>query len=574
MIFYRLLCFFYILLAAPVLFAADRYVSPTGSDANPGSFSDPWQTVQYAVDQLQPGDQLYLMPGVYNEKIALSVSGTPANRITIRPYSLTQNAILDGTGVFTQDAMIEITNQSYITISGLEIRNNVQNDAQGIYVDGNCQGIEILNNYIHAIYFSADPAAPVDMSTNAQGIIVFGSDPVNAITGLVIHGNELYDCRLGYSEGIAVNGNVDGFVVDLNLVYDLTNIGIVAIGHEETCPDPLLDQARNGRITKNTVWNCHSPYAACAGIYVDGAKDIQILYNSVRDNDYGIEIGCEHPGKDASGITVRDNIIRLNTISGLAFGGFDYPNVSGSVVNSSVYNNSFWANDTLHDGNGELAISYAENSVIENNLFYTNDQLRAVTFADPNTTTVQLNYNLYYTPGEDQSELIGTAGGELTLAQFQLAGQESNGVFGDPLIVPYDSDESFWLANIFGSPCIDAGNPAHVPLPGETDFFDQTRIGSYSSLNIVDIGATEFIIEGLAELEKKSSVVFPNPGQDMISIDSDENWEQVAVIDLSGKAQLLTAFSEKLDISALKSGLYIVRCSNERAVSYTVFVKL
>lgn len=47
--------------------------------------------------------------------------------------------ILSGTGVTTQDAMIAITNQTNVTIDGLEIANNIQNAAQGILVDGICQ---------------------------------------------------------------------------------------------------------------------------------------------------------------------------------------------------------------------------------------------------------------------------------------------------------------------------------------------------------------------------------------------------------------------------------------------------
>ena len=88
MIFYRLLCFFYILLATPAVFAADRYVSPTGNNGNDGSFSNPWETVQYAIDQLQPGDLPSVWPLDHDEEIAARTAAsslrTPRAKDAIR----------------------------------------------------------------------------------------------------------------------------------------------------------------------------------------------------------------------------------------------------------------------------------------------------------------------------------------------------------------------------------------------------------------------------------------------------------------------------------------------------------
>ena len=280
-------------------FATDYYVSPSGNDGNTGSVGAPWQTLQYAVDQLQPGDILHVGSGSYNEKITLNVSGTAGNPIRITGgFPL---PVIDGSGLTSQNALIAITDQSYITINQLELQDNVMNDAQGILVEGNCQGITLSNNYIHDIHFSANASETADSSKNAQAIIVFGTDPAQAISGLLIERNSVFNCRLGYSEGIAVNGNVDGFIVRQNEVFSLTNIGIVAIGHEETCSDPLLDQARNGSITGNNVRYCNSPYAACGGIYVDGAKAVTIEGNSCYSNDYGIEVGLRTPRKNSFG---------------------------------------------------------------------------------------------------------------------------------------------------------------------------------------------------------------------------------------------------------------------------------
>jgi len=105
-------------------------------------------------------------------------------------------------------------------------------------------------------------------------------------------------------------------------VHDITNIGIDMIGHEGTCADPLLDQARNGVCTGNTVYNCSSAYATAAGIYVDGAKDIVIAKNCIYQNQWGVEIGCENVGKTTSGIIVKNNKIYNNASAGIVAGGY------------------------------------------------------------------------------------------------------------------------------------------------------------------------------------------------------------------------------------------------------------
>jgi hypothetical protein len=41
------------------------YISPSGSDSNPGTASSPWKTFAYAIPRLQPGDTLSLLNGTY-----------------------------------------------------------------------------------------------------------------------------------------------------------------------------------------------------------------------------------------------------------------------------------------------------------------------------------------------------------------------------------------------------------------------------------------------------------------------------------------------------------------------------
>lgn len=564
-----MLGFFCSLLFTIPAFATDYYVATNGNNANAGTAAAPWLTVQYSVDQLSPGDILHVAAGVYNEKITLNVSGTSSQPILIEGNGI--SSTLDGTGLTAQTAMIAIVNQSYITISLLEIRNNVMNDAQGVLVDGNCQGIQILANHIHDIHFSANPNDVATASTNAQGIIVFGSDAVTPIGNLLISNNELYNCRLGYSEGIAVNGNVDGFRVAENVVHDLTNIGIVAIGHEQTCPDPALDQARNGTIEQNTAYNCQSPYAACGGIYIDGAKRIAVIRNSCHENDYGIEIGCEHSGKSADSITVRNNIVRFNRMAGIAFGGYDYPANSGKVTNSSVYNNTFYKNDSIYDGNGDLALSYFENGTFENNIFFTNDQLRAVTATVP-VAALNLDYNLYFNTSGDQSNLIETTDGTYTLQTFQQVGSETNGAFGDPQFnTAVVDDQSFSMGFNFSPTSFNKGNPAYEPLLNETDFFQINRVLDTR----VDIGASEFWEEGLAEQTIRVLRVSPNPTVNVFALAAGDVFEHYTIRSLMGEIVAQgTIVNSEVNMSGLPQGVYLVGFSGTKGTAQSRVVKL
>lgn len=463
------------------------YVSLSGNDANSGlSIAEAWRTIQHAMDQATPGSTVYILAGTYNEKVTCNVSGTAGQPITFRNY---QNDVvtISGAGISTQDAVVAIYDQSYVIIEGLNIQDNEQLDAQGILVEGACTGIEIRNNHITNIHFSSNPNAPATPSTNAQPLIVYGTDGANPVSDLVIEGNTINHCRTGYSEGLAINGNVDGFVLRNNTVYDITNIGIDLIGHEGTAP--ANDQARNGTIEYNTVFNCKSPYATAAGIYVDGARDLVIEHNTIYQCQWGIEIGCENIGQSASVIVVRNNLIYDNDDAGLAVGGYDYPGGSGKVVNCTIRHNTLYDNDKSSGGvggvTGEVNITYTEQCTLSHNIIYATNGAHLVLFVDNvGSVGLALDYNLYYFSGNaPEFEYEGTT--YTSLAAYQSAtGQDAHALYADPA---FDNAAAYDLHIGSSSPAFNAGDPAFSPASGETDMDGEARV-----LNgTVDIGADE-----------------------------------------------------------------------------------
>ncbi|OTY13496.1 hypothetical protein BK735_27755 [Bacillus mycoides] len=161
----------------------------------------------------------------------------------------------------------------------------------------------------------------------------------NNLNHIVLDNNEVANLKLGLSEAIAVNGNVDSFEVTNNKVHD-NNIGIVRnnIGHHNSS-------------INNPSYNEYS----ADGIYVDGGKDIIIEQNQSYENDLGIEVASEHAGKGASQITVRGNTISNNIMSSIAIGR--YESQQGYAENNTITNNTIYKNDTIDQESGQIELN-------------------------------------------------------------------------------------------------------------------------------------------------------------------------------------------------------------------------
>lgn len=395
-----------------------HYVSTSGKDSNPGTFSSPWRTIQHAANSVKAGDTVYVLGGVYQEAVIIPVSGSAsAGFITFSNYP-GQTATLDGTGLSIpngQWGLVTIQNQSYIIINGLEIRNYKTSSAAnvpiGVYILGAGSEIQILNNHIHDIATTATTC-----KANAFGLTAYGTQAPASINNLVISGNELDHMTTGCSETVSVNGNVEIFSITSNLVHDNNNIGIDVIGYESSAPKGaicgtvLCDRARNGEIRGNTIYNItsnHNPaYGptsfAASGIYVDGGTQIIIEQNLVHNTDIGIELASENPGSETPGlektdfVITRNNVIYKSNSVGISIGGYDA--MRGGTDHCSIVNNTLFWNDTANTGLGEFQIQYyATNNIVENNIFYATAQglfSNSYTTSEPNPAKV--DYNLYY----------------------------------------------------------------------------------------------------------------------------------------------------------------------------------
>ena len=447
------------------------------------------------------------------------IEGESTNGIVVNDASdvtITNNNISDMNAGDYPAAVYVLGTASNVIISDNDIAGIVGNYAAGIYVSGAVANIQILNNDISGVNFSNDMMVEVTGQTNANPLVVYGdaafgldmdNNPTVApapITGVSIIGNHVHNCRTGYSEGVAVTGNVDGFTIHGNYVFQISNIGIDVSGGFGYSPDPLQDFARNGTITANSVYQCRSEANIIgAGIYVDGARTVLVEHNRVNDCDRGYEIGCEVPDWVTSDIILRNNLAWHNDHAGIAIGGYNYLEmpaepmdpVSGKVVSCQVLNNTCYDNSQFIGGEGELVVSYTEDCIIKNNIFYSKTLLGKIIAVELNgdgneSVNLVMDYNLFYhqydiAPITVEAFIEWYDNPVLIVDIFDDTDQNENSVFADPRFVDVTIAD-FHLGS--HSPAFDAGDPAYMPMMNEVvDIDGENRV----KFDFVDIGADE-----------------------------------------------------------------------------------
>jgi len=499
---------------------ATFFVSKAGNDSNPGTIAAPWLTIQHAANSVSAGATVYVFGGIYHEAVNFPSSGTPWAPIAFRSYP-GQTAVIDGIGVKCctsnpassgngTQGLITIVNQSYVIISGFEIRNFTTSNAAlvptGVWITGSGKGVQILNNRVHHITTTSET------NGNAFGISVYGTSK-SPITQLVINGNEIYDLRTGNSESVNVDGNVSRFAITNNLVHDNDNIGIAAIGYEEVGPVGY-DEAMYGEISGNTIYNISGitnpgeGYAYDAdGLYCDGCAYVTFERNVIFQVDYGIETTsenqvCQANGTEWSGdntgsgtaakgkfpcygryATVRNNIFYKANSCGNSIGGYaaatsrgGHSNGGGSSYHDVFVNNTLYDNGTqpgnANEGtpSGEFQIQFqvgsAQGNIYENNVLYAGSPNIWVNSFVPCSSSypcppATLNWNLYNSVAgyvEGTSILWADVSSYTSVANWQsTSGEDANSLNTDPLFVNLeDTPPNF--DTIPSSPTVDAGS--------------------------------------------------------------------------------------------------------------------
>ncbi len=276
-------------MAAPAV--DTRYVSPSGSDRNPGTFERPWRTLGRGVRSLRPGQRLRVRAGTYPEWVVVARSGAPGHRIVIEAYPgewpvVTGRLKIEGdhvrvsgirfeggTSANRRGVLIYVAGGDDVVVSRCEITGAV---LSGIYLEG-ADGARVVHNRIHHNGTHDNLDHGIYWSSGEGGLVA---------------GNVVYD---NHAKGIQLYPDADGIVVSQNTVVGNGRIGIV-IGGEGTTSD------RNVIVNNVVAFNDWEGIRGYWGGHVGVGNEV--LNNLV----FGNGRGSGRVDVAAHGLEVRENL--------------------------------------------------------------------------------------------------------------------------------------------------------------------------------------------------------------------------------------------------------------------------
>ncbi len=502
-----------------LLFAANLlaqvHVSPTGADVfGNGDIDHPYLTIAFAVQQAPPNSIVYIFPGTYSEVSEIYID---------KPLNLVKNGngevIIDAIGrtsPATDKYMIAIVDADLVTIDGLTLKNCTGNGSKGIWVLGSGSIITIKNCSISNIGWVSNnlTVPPPNNNTVANAIKVEGTQ-LTPLSVVHILDNEVSNCATGWGEAVSLVGNIDGFLVEDNIVHDIANIGIVAAGNYAYTGAPAaVNQARNGNIRRNRVYNCMSAIANSPGIYLDGAVDCTVEGNRVYQNAVGLSVGGEETvpaeASNSMGHRIYNNLVYNNSVTGMYIGSNNpnnavqlitvnnntfYKNRTGAAINGVTMIDGLPASSFADDFGGEILLQNINGTSVQNNIIYSLDNKRAIVALEGYTVSgFTSDYNVYFR--DDAAPLFDLTGLSFngssamtsfnTLAEFRTATSlETHSVFGAPGFVDAATFDLSLTPTAFAT---DKGNPTYLSgFSGLKDVAGNPRVSN----DRIDAGAFE-----------------------------------------------------------------------------------
>ncbi len=419
----------------PVLVAAafattDRFVSPTGSDAGPGSLRAPWRTVQYALDH-GPAT-IYLRAGTYPGGLTIRRSG-----LVLSGFPGEVAAIRGG----ARDVV------RFVGVSSGALRHLIVRDAPEVGGSG------VLVASSRNVRIEDD----VLRNNRSYGVRTWNSTQVR------IAGNDVF----GNDTGIQVSYAADGVVVADNLVHDndrmIVNTANVYGDDHGAVGIVFLKTTGPSLPSGNQVWGNRAAsfdYGQDGGAFeVYGASDVTIRDNVAWDNKDVLETGT-------SGLPCA----RLQFVRNLAYAASSLRGWSRGLIVACA-SASLIANNTL-DGfdvsaisvvqdPGNLYLGSVDGLLVTNNILVSDSA--PIYHLSHVPGTVRIDRNLVWNRAGRSIAWVDGRGSTASLATFRVwTGFEQTGRNLDPQFSlgsgPVDRLQP-------GSPAIDRG----VRIAGLTD---------------------------------------------------------------------------------------------------------
>ena len=565
-----------------VVFATQNYYvnKAIGSDANSGTITDPFATIQHAADSATAGDTVFIASGSYDERVVCATnSGLATSPIVFTPFdsaivSITSNNDTVGNNGAALWTLQDVDN---IVVNGLYFNDHRGHGVKGIWIEGGCNHITISNCNFRDIYCVTGNTDTTDIY-DAYPILVQGTVFSKSISNLVLKGNFMSDCGVGLGSGIRLEGNVELFLITGNALLGVGGSCVGALGFKGVCGSPSKDQPRNGIIRYNALYGQKILENQISTVYLDGCKDMTVERNRILQAHHALNITCEAHGKASRNIIIRSNYLVRASVSGLKIGKSDTTTGFGKVKNCVVYGNSFNANGGDTTDGGEINVEFVDELKVHSNIFYTEPDKRAV-FRIQAGSSIDFHHNLYYnppTPAVPKSySWLSTS--YTTLAAYQAAtGQDVGSQFADPLF------EANWgdMHLKAGSPAINTGSPNYPSDVTERDIDSLIRVTS-----IIDCGAHETdVVTAIPTVSKISSYILsPNPATTYLTLTHTaiptEEMVVLEIIDMTGKLHWTGKANTRGTVTEIESthltpGAYILSIWNGMSYEGLKFIKL
>lgn len=287
----------------------DYYVSNKGDDAAEGRTTETaFRTVSRALEVVQPGDAILILPGIYHEALELEDAGNSRAPITIRGEGGV--AVLDGQRIMTIGFWCESCTN--FVFQNLEIRNYTDIGI-GVYLS---YDIIMRNLTVHHNGFDAQLT---DWEIEGYGINVDESQKIT------VENNEVYQNGpqpqlLGRLMGTGINTYMcTACVIRNNRSHDNIGGGILVEDGENVLVEGNEIYSNDLDATVEEWWD--------GGIWIDGGHDVIVRDNAFRDNlGPGIQVSDEDH-QQPYGYVIENNVSTGNYygIYIWNFGASDFP---------------------------------------------------------------------------------------------------------------------------------------------------------------------------------------------------------------------------------------------------------
>ena len=297
---------------------AQFFVALDGNDNATGSASDPWRTLQFAADQVGPGDRVTVRAGDYTG-FHLTTSGTVGSPIE---FFAEPGVVIDTANGTTPDG-INLEGVSQVVIDGFSVTGMARAGVRSVGPVGGFAKFVTIRN--------------VNAFDNGRWGIFTGF-----VNDLLIEDNRASGSAIEH--GIYVSNSGDRPVIQRNTIFDNNANGIHMNGDASLGDDGVISDAL---VSRNIIFD--NGVAGGSGINMDGVVNSRIENNLIYNTHAsGISLYQIDGGAPSTG-----NIVVNNTVHVASDGRWALNIQDGSTDNTAL--NNILLNE--HSFRGALDIS-------------------------------------------------------------------------------------------------------------------------------------------------------------------------------------------------------------------------